>query len=84
MVVTNTGSATINGWTLAFSFPGTQHITNGWNGRFTQMGNHVVITDNGYNAPIPAGSSATLGFLGTWFGSNPSPTSFTLNGMQCQ
>jgi len=84
MVITNTGSRPINGWTLTFTFPANQHITNGWNGRFLQQGNQVIVSDNGYNAPMPAGSSASLGFLGTWSGSNPSPTSFALNGVQCK
>jgi len=83
MVITNTGRAPINGWTLNFAFSGNQHITNGWGGRFSQRGNQVTVTDAGYNAQISAGSSVNLGFLGTWSGNNPNPTSFTLNGVQC-
>jgi serine/threonine protein kinase len=83
MVITNTGRAPINGWTLNFAFPGNQHITSGWGGRFSQRGNQVTVTDAGYNAQISTGSSVNLGFLGTWSSNNSNPTSFTLNGVQC-
>jgi hypothetical protein len=37
----------------------------------------------GYNAQIPANGSTSIGFQGTWTGSDASPTSFTLNGAAC-
>jgi endo-1,4-beta-xylanase len=79
IVITNNGTA-INGWTLKFSFPGSQQITTLWNGQVTQSGSQVTITNASYNAAIAAGGSVSLGFNGVWSGSNPSPTSFTLNG----
>ncbi|GHO78354.1 hypothetical protein KSD_61250 [Ktedonobacter sp. SOSP1-85] len=80
VTITNNTSTAINGWTLKFSFPGTQQITNLWNGQVTQSGNQVTITNASYNATIAPGSSVSLGFNGSWNGSNPAPTSFTLNG----
>jgi O-glycosyl hydrolase len=81
IVITNNGSAAINGWTLKFTFPGTQQITNLWNGQVTQSGTQVTITNASYNGTIAAGGgSVSLGFNGSWSGSNPAPTSFTLNG----
>ena len=35
VTIANPGSAAINGWTLAFTFPGDQKITNAWSGRLT-------------------------------------------------
>ena len=81
ITITNNSSTTINGWTLKFAFPGTQQITTLWNGQMTQSGNQVTITNASYNGTIPAnGGSVSLGFNGSWNGSNPAPTSFTLNG----
>ena len=36
-----------------------------------------------YNAALATGASASLGFNGTWTGSNPVPTGFTLNNVAC-
>jgi O-glycosyl hydrolase len=83
VTIANTGSAAINGWTLAFTFPGDQHITNAWNGTPSQSGENVTITNASYNGSIPAGSSTAIGFQGTWTNSDAVPTAFTLNGANC-
>ncbi|MBO0780729.1 MAG: cellulose-binding domain-containing protein [Ktedonobacteraceae bacterium] len=83
LTITNTGSTAINGWTLTFTFPGTQQITQIWNGAYSQQGANVTITNVSYNGSIPPGSSVWPGFNGSWSGSNPSPTSFKLNGVTC-
>lgn len=85
LTITNTGSTTINGWSLQFSFPNGQQVTQLWNGNFTQSGNNVTITNLSYNGSIPAGTvlSSPPGFNGSWSGSNPNPTAFTLNGVAC-
>lgn len=84
ITITNTGNTTINGWTLAFTFPGNQQITSIWNGTDTQQGNQVKITNVSYNGTIAPNSTASPGFNASWSGSNPSPTSFTLNGTACK
>jgi hypothetical protein len=83
ITIANTGSSVINGWTLTFTFPGDQKITNAWNGVATQSGEHVSIANESYNATIAAGNSTTLGFQGTWTNSDASPTSFAVNGTAC-
>ena len=80
ITITNNGSTAINGWTLKFTFPGTQQISNLWNGQVTQTGSQVTITNANYNGTISPGGSVSLGFNSTWSGSNSNPTSFTLNG----
>jgi hypothetical protein len=80
ITITNNGSSTINGWNLQFTFPGSQQITQLWNGQVSQSGSHVSITNASYNGTIAPGQSVNLGFNGSWSGSNPNPTSFTLNG----
>jgi cellulase/cellobiase CelA1 len=83
VTITNTGTGAINGWTLAFTFPGDQKITNAWNAAVTQTGAAVSAVNVSYNKLIAAGASTNFGFQGTWRTSDASPTSFTLNGVAC-
>lgn len=83
VTIANTGSSAINGWTLTFAFPGDQKITSAWNGVATQTGENVTITNESYNATIPAGGSTSMGFQGTWTSSDTSPTAFSVNGAPC-
>ncbi len=85
LTITNTGSATINGWNLQFSFANGQTITQLWNGSFSQSGSAVTITNLSYNAVIAPGGtlSSAPGFNGAWNGSNSAPTSFKLNSVAC-
>ena len=73
----------INGWNLTWSFGAGQTITQLWNGSYTQSGGNVTVTNAGYNATIASGASTAFGFNGAWTGTNPVPTSFTLNGVVC-
>jgi O-glycosyl hydrolase len=83
VTISNPGSSPISGWTLAFTFPGDQKITNFWNGVVTQSGAAVSITNASYNAAIAPGGTTSLGFQGTWTSSDAVPTSFTVNGTAC-
>jgi O-glycosyl hydrolase len=83
VTITDTGSSAINGWTLAFTFPGNEQITDSWNGSYSQSGENVTITNESYNATIAAGGSTSLGFQGTWSTSDAAPTTFTVNGTTC-
>jgi hypothetical protein len=82
-VTITAGPSAIDGWTLKFRFPGDQRVTNTWNGVETQSGENVTITNESYNADIPAGGSTSLGFQGTWSTSDAAPTSFTVNSTAC-
>jgi len=83
VVIGNTGTTAINGWSLAFTFPGDEKITSNFNGSFTQAGENATLTNASYNATIAAGASITDGFQGTWTSSDAVPTAFTLNGTAC-
>ncbi len=83
VTINNTGTSTINGWTLTFTFPGDQHITNAWNATVTQSGEAVTLVNLSYNATIGPGGNTVLGFQGTWTSSDASPTSFKVNGSTC-
>jgi serine protease AprX len=84
VTITNTGSTAINGWTLTWTFPGNQQITNLWNGTYTQSGTSVSVKNASYNATIAAnGGTVNLGFNANYSGTNAKPTSFALNGVTC-
>ena len=63
VTITNNGSASINGWTLTWTFPGNQKISNLWNASYTQNGTSVIVTNLAYNAMIPPnGGKVNFGF----------------------
>ncbi|MCL6591724.1 MAG: glycoside hydrolase family 9 protein [Firmicutes bacterium] len=85
VTITNNTTTAVNGWTLVWTFPGNQTITNLWNGTYTQSGASVSVKDAGFNANIPAnGGSVNFGFNINYSGANAKPASFTLNGTACQ
>ena len=83
VTIYNVGSQDIEGWTLAWSFPGNQQITNGWNATFQQTGADVSATNLSWNRILAAGGSQTIGFNISYSGSNEVPAAFTLNGVLC-
>jgi hypothetical protein len=83
LTVTNTGTNAVNGWTLTWSFPGDQKVTNAWNATVSQNGSAVSATNVSYNASIAPGGNVQFGLQGTWTSNDTSPTAFTLNGNTC-
>ncbi|MGC5306708.1 GH12 family glycosyl hydrolase domain-containing protein [Micromonospora zamorensis] len=81
--VTNTGSSAINGWTMNYSLPSGQTVTNAWNATVSQSGSAVTARNVGHNGSIAPGGTASFGYQGTLNGSYSSPTSFSLNGATC-
>ncbi|AZQ39351.1 beta-mannosidase [Streptomyces cyaneochromogenes] len=79
----NTGSSAINGWTLRWTFPDSQRISNLWGGTATQSGAEVSVASVSYTASIAPAGSVTLGFTATKGSTNPGPTAFTVNGSAC-
>jgi endoglucanase len=83
VTIKNNGDTPINGWQLSFDFPGDQHIVSAWNGSAQTNGQHVTVTNAGWNGIIPAGAQVQFGFQGSYSGTNASPSAFTLNGATC-
>lgn len=81
--ITNTGTSTINGWTLVFSLPGGQSITSGWNATYSPASGQVSARNLSYNGTLAPGASVDIGLQGTHTGNTAEPTSFTLNGIPC-
>jgi cellulose 1,4-beta-cellobiosidase len=80
----NTGDP-LTSWTLAFDYPttGQKYTPTGWSANWSQTGTTVTATNMSYNGNIATGGSVSIGFNGTWTGSNPNPTSFKVNGTTC-
>ncbi|MER5471915.1 cellulose binding domain-containing protein [Streptomyces sp. NPDC002685] len=81
--LTNTGSTAWTGWTLGWTFPDGQKITQLWNADYTQSGATVTAKNVSWNANVAAGSSVGFGFTGSWTGANAEPAAFTSGGETC-
>jgi cellulase/cellobiase CelA1 len=80
--VTNTGTTPLT-WTLGFTFPSGQQVTQGWSATWTQTGSTVSAVGLGWNATLAPGASTDIGFNGSHTGTNTNPTAFTVNGQAC-
>ncbi len=83
LTITNTSGAAINGWSLGFTLPSGQNITNGWNATYAPTSGSVTAKNVSYNGSIAAGGSTTIGFQATHTGNSGAPTGYTLNGTAC-
>ena len=83
LTIANTGTGAINGWSLAWTWPGNQQVTSAWNATVTQSGTHAIATSVSYNAAIAPGANTSFGFQATYSGTNTTPAQFTLNGNTC-
>jgi mannan endo-1,4-beta-mannosidase len=68
------GSAAITGWTVTWTFANGQSITQFWNATITSSGSGVTARNLSYNGNLSAGATTTFGFLGSWNGTNSSPS----------
>jgi len=84
--INNTGTTAISNWTLTWTFPNGQIITQLWNGIETQNGANVAVSNESYNGSIASGGVYSgMGFNGSWNNTtNAAPTSFAVNGVACQ
>src|SRR5581483_9667641 len=78
VTITNLGDQ-LSSWTLTFDFPAGQAVTQGWNATWSQSGAHVTAASMSWNGSLATGATASVGFLASWTGSNPSPTAFAVN-----
>jgi poly(hydroxyalkanoate) depolymerase family esterase len=83
ITITNTGSATINSWSLVFTLPSGQTITSGWNATYTPSSGQVTAKNLSYNGTLAPGASTNIGFQATHTGNTARPATFTLNGSAC-
>ncbi|SBT52643.1 GH12 family glycosyl hydrolase domain-containing protein [Micromonospora auratinigra] len=83
VTITNTGSSTINGWTMNYNLPSGQTVTNAWNATVTQSGSALTAKNVSYNGTLSPGASTNFGYQATLSGAYSAPSSFTLNGATC-
>lgn len=76
MTVRNTGTARTAGWTVGFTLPDGQRISQTWNAELTQTGGTVTARNVSWNGALAPGAEATFGFLGS---STAAPTVPTLS-----
>jgi glucuronoarabinoxylan endo-1,4-beta-xylanase len=81
--ITNTGTTTIDGWTLVFTLPSGQSITSGWNATYSPSSGQVSARNVTYNGTLPPGATVDIGFQANHTGNTTEPTAFTLNGIPC-
>lgn len=79
VTITNTGSTAADGWTLRFSRPGDQRITNWWNADIEQDGAVVTPRNVGHNAAIAPGGNQAFGFRATYSGNNTAASDFLVD-----
>ncbi len=83
ITITNTGGSGLASWSLVFTLPGGQVITNGWNATYSPSSGQVTASNVSYNGTLAAGASTTIGFQATHTGNAAAPTAFALNGASC-
>ena len=68
---------------MVYTYTAGQKITQVWSAKGGQTGTQVTITNETYNGTIAPGGSVNFGFNATHTGTNPRPTTFTVNGATC-
>jgi cellulose 1,4-beta-cellobiosidase len=82
ITITNLGDS-LSGWTLGYSYGGSQQLQQGWSGTWTQSGQAVSVTNASWNGSLATGGQAQIGANFNLSGANTAPTAFTLNGVTC-
>ena len=77
--VRNTGTSTINAWTVRWTFANGQVISDLWGGIRTQTGAQVTVRNESWNGTIGPNATVVFGFNSSWSGTNavPSPVTCT-------
>ncbi|WP_181770655.1 glycoside hydrolase family 9 protein [Amycolatopsis pittospori] len=83
VTITNTGGTDWDSWTLRFTWPGDQRITQGWSAIWTQDGAAVTATPTSWNSRVPAGGSVQIGFNASSTPPHPEPIGLTIDGQAC-
>ncbi|MFS1304607.1 cellulose binding domain-containing protein, partial [Streptosporangium longisporum] len=79
--ITNGGTTTINGWSVAFDLPAGATIGSSWDATLSRNGQRFTFTNVGWNGTLAPGATASFGFNGT--PGSATPSNCTLNGASC-
>ena len=78
--ITNTTSAALSTWKVAFTLPGGSTVTSLWNGTEAASGQSYTVTPASWNGSVPVGGSVNFGFEVNGGGA---PSGCTINGAAC-
>ncbi|WP_371687388.1 cellulose binding domain-containing protein [Micromonospora sp. KC723] len=68
------GASAIKGWTVTWTYPSGQQVSQAWNATLTSSGPTVTAKNVNYNGALGAGARTTFGFLASGSGANPTPS----------
>jgi lysophospholipase L1-like esterase len=77
LIVSNSGSVAITGWTVVLAYANGQTIMQLWNGSYTQSGGTVTVRNLSYNGALNPGATTSFGFNATWNNSVNNPPAIT-------
>jgi Glycosyl hydrolase family 12/Cellulose binding domain/Putative Ig domain len=75
LVTVTAGSSPLSAWSVGWTFPGNQQITDIWNASSRQSGESVTASNLFYDGSLAAGTSTTFGFNASFTGNNAAPAS---------
>ncbi|WP_260867270.1 glycoside hydrolase family 18 chitinase [Streptomyces sp. SAJ15] len=78
--IENTGTTTIDSWTVEWDFPSGTSVGAYWDALVTASGGHHTARNREYNGTIAPGASASFGFVA---GGNGEPSGCKLDGGSC-
>ncbi|MGN9809719.1 cellulase family glycosylhydrolase [Micromonospora sp. BQ11] len=81
LTVKNTGTGTLNPWSVTWTWPAGVTLASGWNATVTQSGTTVTAAAPSWAPSLAAGASVTVGFTAN--GAASTPGSVKLNGTAC-
>ncbi|WP_430785916.1 lytic polysaccharide monooxygenase auxiliary activity family 9 protein [Actinoplanes sp. G11-F43] len=62
-VMVHAGSTPVNGWKIGWTWPGNQTLAQVWSAKGTSSGSLVSVSNENWNATVPANGHVTFGFL---------------------
>ncbi|WP_086828829.1 glycoside hydrolase family 18 chitinase [Streptomyces sp. NRRL B-24572] len=78
--VKNTGTTTINSWTVEWDYPSGTAVTSAWDATVTNSGTHWTAKNVGWNGTLAPGASVSFGYNGAGPGA---PSGCKINGAPC-
>ncbi|MEU4829332.1 cellulose binding domain-containing protein [Streptosporangium sp. NPDC023615] len=79
--ITNGGTTTVNGWSVAFDLPAGGSVSSSWDATSSRSGQRFTFTNLGWNGTLAPGASVSFGFIASPGGATPAGC--TLNGAPC-
>ncbi|MFF8378910.1 glycosyl hydrolase family 18 protein [Streptomyces sp. NPDC015661] len=78
--IKNTGTTTINSWTVEWDYPSGTSVTSAWDATVTSSGTHWTAKNVGWNGTLAPGASVSFGYNGAGPGA---PSGCKINGAPC-